>query len=294
MIFHKFEAAGNDFIIIDARKNKAEWNRLAINMCHRHFGVGADGIILVDAREGNNLYMRIFNADGSEAEVCGNGLRCFAKYVSDEGIDSSDELQIFTPSGVKLARVYKENGKVERVRVNMGLPRFGVSEIPLDTGFTNWNEFYIKDMLYYPLKVGRAILDLNFISMGNPHAVAFISKTVDEYDLGDIGPRIENNELFPRKTNFEIANVIDRKTIKARVWERGVGETLACGSGACAIGVAAIQREIAENNVDIIMPGGKLEISWEPGGDVYLTGSVKKVFTGDWLKANHKLKKRKK
>jgi diaminopimelate epimerase len=284
MNFYKYEAAGNDFVILDARKEKADWNKLALDMCRRHFGVGADGIITVDIQGGDNLFMRIFNADGSEAEVCGNGLRCFAKFVADEGISSSDELKIFTPSGIKLASVYKDNGKVNRVRVNMGMPKFKAEEIPVRTGDKSEKQLYIKDILNYSLKVGRTVVDLNFVSMGNPHAVAFISMPVDEYDMGAIGPKIEHNAIFPRKTNFEIANVINKKTIKVRVWERGVGETLACGSGACATGVAAINRDLVDNDVDIIMPGGKLEISWRQGEDVYLTGPVKRVFQGEWLR----------
>jgi diaminopimelate epimerase len=281
MKFFKYEAAGNDFVVIDARQEKADWNRLAVDMCHRHFGVGADGIITVDFQNGNNLFMRIFNADGSEAEVCGNGLRCFAKFVADHGISDSPELKIFTPSGIKLATVYKDEGKVNRVRVNMGMPRFCAAEIPV-TADQGGKLLDIKGMLGYSLNVEKVVVDLNFVSLGNPHAVAFISSPVDEYNLANIGPKIEHNPIFPQKTNFEIANVIDKSTIKARVWERGVGETLACGSGACATGVAAIKRGLVDNNVDIIMPGGKLEISWKEGGDVYLTGPVKQVFQGDW------------
>jgi diaminopimelate epimerase len=285
MNFYKYEAAGNDFIIIDARKEKGDWNKLAISMCDRHFGAGADGIITVDIQNSGNLFMRIFNADGSEAEVCGNGLRCFAKYVSDYSISNENDLKIFTPSGLKLATIFQnDDGKVNRVKVNMGMPKFAANEIPvvMGPGSSAVSKHDIK-LLCSTLKVGKEQLILNFVSMGNPHAVSFISEPVDKYDLAAIGPKIEHNPIFPQRTNFEIANVENKKTIKTRVWERGVGETLACGSGACAIGVAAIMNDLVENDVDIMMPGGKLEISWKEGGDVFLTGPVKQVYKGEWI-----------
>jgi diaminopimelate epimerase len=284
MNFYKYEAAGNDFIIIDARKEKNDWNELAGSMCDRHFGAGADGIITVDVQNTGNLFMRIFNADGTEAEVCGNGLRCFAKYVSDFGISNENDLKIFTPSGLKTATVFKKDGKVNRVKVNMGMPKFAANDIPvvLGPGSSVVAKHDIK-LLCSTLKVGEEQVSLNYVSMGNPHAVSFISLPVDTYNLSAIGPKIEHNLFFPQRTNFEIANVENKKTIKARVWERGVGETLACGSGACAIGVAAIMNDLVNNDVDIMMPGGKLEISWKEGGDVFLTGPVKQVYRGEWI-----------
>jgi len=282
MEFYKYEAAGNDFVIVDIRGKRANWNRLAAAMCHRHFGIGADGLITVMKKD-SRLYMRIFNADGSEAGVCGNGLRCFAKYVTDYGISSEKNLKIYTPSGLKKATIFRKNGRVNRVRVNMGKPGFKPEEIPVIIENGN-KELDIKFPVNCSISVGSNRIGMDFISMGNPHAVHFSDGPVAEYALHIIGPEIETHRIFPQRTNFEIANIIDRGSIRARVWERGVGETLACGSGACAIGVAAIKKNLVNNEVDIVMPGGILNIAWKENDDVFMTGPVKEVFKGEWLK----------
>jgi diaminopimelate epimerase len=284
MRFTKMQATGNDFILVESANLKHNWNNLAQKMCHRHFGVGADGLILVDSSQ-KPVFMRIFNADGSEAEICGNGLRCFSKYVCDNGLISDYNIEINTPSGIKESTIFLENGKVSQVKVNMGTPKFSAVEIPvkIDNG-----EMYMKGedinlIMDYPLNVSGEKLALNFVNMGNPHSVNFISTDVSFYPLNAIGPLVENHVMFPERTNFEIANIIDRRNIKARVWERGVGETLACGSGACAIAVSASVKNLIEKQVDIMMLGGKLTIEWEKGRDVYLTGAAETVFTGEWL-----------
>jgi diaminopimelate epimerase len=285
MKFSKMQATGNDFIVIDIHKMRRKWPELAKEMCHRHFGVGADGLITVNMKSGN-LGMRIFNADGSEAEVCGNGLRCFAKYISDYNFNDSDELDIETNSGLKKAYLFKTGDRVTSVKVDMGRPMFGISEIPLNPSqFKNGEATAIsKVMIQKSLSVEGRKLGLNFVSMGNPHAVAFIKEEVDSFPLDIIGPTIEQHKLFPNRTNFEIAQVITGDRIIARVWERGVGETLACGSGACAIAVAAMKKGFANEKVDIIMPGGILTIIWDKKESVSLRGEVKEVFTGTWLK----------
>ena len=276
------QAAGNDFVIIDARKEKYDWNKLARNMCDRHFGVGADGLITVGKDNNSNLFMRIFNADGSEAEACGNGMRCFAKFVTDYGIASGRILKIKTISGIKTATVFKSNGKVNRVRVNMGSPEFKAEKIPVSIKNVK-KSFDIMLPIEHSLNLDGNNINLSFVSMGNPHAITFIHGPVANFKLTEIGPKIEKHAIFPQKTNFEVARVVNRKAIESRVWERGVGETLACGSGACAIAVTAIKKGLVDNMVDIKMPGGKLEISWDSEGDIFLTGQAEEVFKGEWL-----------
>jgi diaminopimelate epimerase len=284
MRFTKMQAIGNDFILVETSDIKLNWNDLAKKMCHRHFGVGADGLILVDSSR-ESLFMRIFNADGSEAEVCGNGLRCFSKYVFDNGLIRDHDINVNTASGIKQSTVYLEQGKVSEVKVNMGPPKFSAADIPVkianNTPFQKDSDFDI--IMDYPLGISNVNLALTFVNMGNPHSINFISSEVADFPLNTIGPSVENHHMFPERTNFEIAHIIDRQTIEARVWERGVGETLACGSGACAIAVAARIKNLIGNLVDIIMPGGKLIIEWKRVGDVYLTGAAETVFTGEWL-----------
>jgi diaminopimelate epimerase len=284
MNFTKMQAAGNDFIMIDARNMKADWNKLAIDMCRIHFGIGADGLILVDKNKPGGLVMRIFNADGSEAEVCGNGLRCFAKYVVDNKIARGPDINVTTLSGIKETRVFTSKGNVKKAKVNMGKPVLKARDIPVNVegNLSKRNrELFVSD---YPLTVSGKKLSLSFVSMGNPHAVHFIKTPVDTFPLEKIGPQVEKNRIFPKKTNFEIAHIIDDNRIEARVWERGVGETLACGSGACAIAVAARLNKLTTDRVDIIMRGGMLTIDWDGRGDIFMTGPVENVFSGVWQK----------
>jgi diaminopimelate epimerase len=277
MKFSKFQATGNDFILVDARNVEQDWAKLAQIMCQRHFGVGADGLILVQNSSYCDLKMRIFNPDGSEAETCGNGLRCFVKYAIEKGIVSAANLRIETLSGMSQAKAYMLGNKVGRVEVSMGAPRFQAEQIPIEA------EVDIIPILDYPLVVGERKLVLSLLSMGNPHAVNFVSESVASFPLHEIGPIVERHPLFPQRTNFEIARVLSGGKIEARVWERGVGETLACGSGACAIAVAAQLHNYVSKLVDIILPGGTLTISWDRVGEVLLTGPVEEVFTGEYL-----------
>lgn len=280
MKFTKMQATGNDFVVLQKDKVSSDIEELAIKMCDRHFGIGADGIILIDSSV-QPLYMRIFNADGSEAGICGNGLRCFSKYVFDNGLINDYDIEVNTPSGIKRISVNLEQGKVVSARVNMGSPRFSAADIPVNITNIAPNNGVIMD---YPLEISGIKLMLIFVNMGNPHSVSFISTDVADFHLNEIGPLVENAAIFPERTNFEIVNIIDRNTIKARVWERGVGETLACGSGACAIAIAASIKGLTGNQVDIMLPGGKLIIEWDINGDVHLTGAVETVFTGEWTK----------
>jgi len=286
MKFSKLQATGNDFILVDARTMEREWSKLAQAMCDRHFGVGADGLILVQNSTIADLKMRIFNSDGSEAEVSGNGLRCFAKYAIERGLigkvssragQGNRSLTIETLSGVRKIKAYMSGNKVNRVEVNMGLPQFQPEQIPVKVRVD------VTPILDYPLVIDGKKLTLSLLSMGNPHAVSFLSRSIADFPLAEIGPKVERHPMFPQRTNFEVARVLSRGKIEAKVWERGVGETLACGSGASAIAVAAQLLDYVDRQVDIILEGGTLTVSWDRVGEVLLSGPVEEVFTGEWL-----------
>ena len=288
MKFSKLQATGNDFILVNTLTGPGEgdWGELARAMCDRHFGIGADGLILVQDSTSADLKMRIFNSDGSEAEVSGNGLRCFARYAIEKGLSGkmssraeqdNRSLTIETLSSVRKVKAYMPGNKVNRVEVNMGLPRFQPEQIPVK------GKVDIIPILDYPLVINGKELTLALLSMGNPHAVSFLSRPIADFPLAELGPKVERHPMFPQRTNFEVARVLSRGKIEARVWERGVGETLACGSGACAIAVAAQLLDYVEPQVDIILKGGTLTISWDRVGEVLLTGPVEEVFTGEWL-----------
>jgi diaminopimelate epimerase len=286
MKFTKLQATGNDFILIDARNMEQDWTRLARDICQRYFGAGADGLVLVMPSNTASLKMRLFNQDGSEAEVSGNGLRCFAKYVIDTGIAPGPKLTVETLAGIRTIEASISGGKVTQARVNMGMPRFKTEDIPvlIDKPQKGRGEVDIMPILDYPLNVDGEELTLSFVSMGNPHAVSFLSQPVADFPLCEIGPQVENHPVFPQRVNFEIARVLSRNKIEARVWERGAGETLSCGSGACAIAVIAKLKGYTDGELDIILPGGNLTVDWDGAGEVYLSGPVEEVFTGEWLK----------
>jgi len=290
MRFSKLQATGNDFILVDARapfvipSEARSLARLARDLCRQHFGIGADGLILVQDSELANVKMRVFNSDGSEAEACGNGLRCLVKYVIDNRIAaevplraerSNPCLTIETVAGMRKAKAHMSGGKVSEVEVGMGLPQFRPQEIPFKA------EVDIIPILNYPLAIGRRILRLSILSMGNPHAVSFLSQPVAAFPLAEVGAKVEEYPMFPQRTNFEIARVLSQSKIEARVWERGVGETLACGSGACAIAVAAQLLDYVDKQVDITFPGGAVTVFWDRGGEVLLSGPVEEVFSGE-------------
>jgi len=286
MKFTKLQATGNDFILVDARNMEQDWATMAQVMCHRHLGIGADGLILMMASDVADLRMRIFNSDGSEAEVCGNGLRCFAKYVIDRQIAHGPSLTVEAMSGIRIVQAFMFQEKVNKAKVNMGAPRFRAEDIPvvMDKQKNGKGEVDIISMLDYPLNVAEKELTLSFVSMGNPHAVSFLPHPVVDFPLSEFGPLVEHYPIFPERVNFEIVEIVNRRYMVARVWERGVGETLACGSGACAIGVLARMKDYIDDEVDIKLPGGELTISWDGVGEVYLTGSVEEVFNGEWMK----------
>jgi len=284
--FTKLQSAGNDFVLMEASDMQRDWSQLAMAICDRHFGIGADGLLLLVPSDIADFGMRIFNSDGSEAEVCGNGLGCLTRYVVDRGLASIEAKEIFieTKAGIRKARVHKVGGKLVKIQISMGLPRLEVKDIPVvikegDKGLVD-----IKSMLSYSVTVENSNLTLNLVSMGNPHAIHFYQDPVSKFPLTQIGPRVEYLEIFTNRINFEVAKVVNRQRIEARVWERGVGETLACGSGACAIAVAAQLRGYIDTKVDINLPGGILEVEWDRVGEVFLGTPAKSVFSGEWLK----------
>ncbi|MFH1088014.1 MAG: diaminopimelate epimerase [Chloroflexota bacterium] len=277
MRFVKLEGTGNDFVVVDARRKRADWASLARDMCRHHFGVGADGLIVLRRSSVADIGVSFYNADGSEAEVCGNGLRCLGKYALERGIGTGARVAVETLSGVRLLEAELDGKVVVRVKVNMGAPRFRPGEIPARVDGEG-------PVLDHDVQAAGREVPLSLVSMGNPHAVGFVSQPVGGYPLGEVGKQVENHPLFPQRINFEVARVIRPGKIEVRVWERGVGETLSCGSGACAVAVVARLHGYTGVQTEIILPGGVLGISWDGSHEVHLTGEVKEVFRGEWLK----------
>lgn len=277
MIFTKLHGAGNDFIVVDARDANHDWPALALAICARHTGVGADGLLTVNDSEVAGLRMGLYNADGSEAELSGNGIRCFAKYAIDRGlIDPSDDVvTIETLAGVIAAEVRLTDGKVTSAKITMGRPRFAPQEIPVALTA----EPPLTDV---QLELNGRTLPVTCLSMGNPHAIHLSDSPVASFPLDTLGPQIENHAMFPNRTNFSVAHVTSRSQIEARTWERGVGATLACGSGSSAVIVAARLAGLVDDEVTIRVPGGVLELAWDGEGDVSLSGPAVEVFEGEW------------
>ena len=288
--FLKVQGAGNDFVLIDAlgenrHLGEIDWSSLAQRICDRHFGVGADGILIAQDTDVAAARMVIVNADGSDGEMCGNGFRCFTKYLVERaGMTPSDgALSIETGAGVLQADLSEmASATVDRVRVDMGPAWLQADDIPVVHEGP-------APILHHELEVDGQTVDLTCVSMGNPHAVWFTDEDVDNLALTEIGPQIETHPDFPKKTNFEIVNVLTPNHLKMRVWERGVGITLACGSGACAVLVAARLRGLADEAATVSLPGGDLDISWngleDPTSSVFMTGPATFSFEGS-LDAN--------
>ena len=284
MNFTKMQGSGNDFILLETDDTRRDWSQMAIAMCDRHFGVGSDGLILVLPSDKADFGMRMFDPDGSEAEACGNGILCLAKLVFEKGLVSreADRISVETIAGIRKLKLYKKEGKLTIIQAGMGEPRFGTADIPVAIEQGSEKIVYIKSMLCYPVSIDGTDLLLNFVSMGNPHAVYFSSQPVSGFPLSQLGPKVEHLVIFPRRTNFEVARIMNRQQIEVRVWERGVGETLACGSGACAVAVAAQLYGHVANKVDIKLPGGTLQVEWNGTGEVLMNGPAEIVFTGEW------------
>ena len=294
MRFAKMHGAGNDFVVVDARGTELDWSAVARGVSDRHFGVGSDGLILVLPSERADLRMRMFNPDGSESEMCGNGIRCFAKFVLERGLadTGTGALRVETAPGVLTVEPISEGGRIVRARVAMGVPALRPEDVPVDPS-RRLTPVGAREraagggggdalVLDWSLEAAGRTLTITGVSMGNPHAVAFIDEPVAGFPLEEVGPAVERHPLFPRRVNFEVANVVDRGRVTARVWERGAGMTLACGSGACAVAVAARLHGATDDRVDITLPGGVLTVTWDGLGEVFLEGPVAEVFEGEW------------
>ena len=282
MIFTKMQGAGNDFVVVDANHRRRNWSDLAVKMCDRHYGIGADGLLISLPSKIADFKMRIFNADGSESAVCGNGLRCLVKhYVDNNKVKNNPEITVETSIGVRTARTYRRKGKITEVQVNMGEPKIGLNGTPVKA-FCLGNKLDIMLTMNRMITVNKRELLLSLVSIGNPHAVHFSDNQVADFPLAELGLKVEQHKLFPDETNFEIVRVISRKQVEARVWERGVGETLACGSGACAVVVAGNLLGRLDSQVDVILPGGVLKVEWDLNNDLYLSGPAETVFSGEW------------
>lgn len=266
--------AGNDFVIIDGEKEavvEEHLPSLARSMCDRQLGIGGDGIILVLPSRLANFKMRMFNPDGSEAEMCGNGIRCFAKYIYDRKMHRDVVMTVETLGGIKTLKLNAVGGRVRTVRVDMGEPKLMRSEIPMRGSETR--------VIAEPLKVAGKKYEITCVSMGNPHCVTFVDR-VDEYPVAKIGPEFENHPSFPARTNVEFVEVMNQQEIKMRVWERGAGETLACGTGACASAVASMLNNKVSRKVTVHLRGGDLFIEWLGDNKVFMTGPAEEVFEG--------------
>lgn len=274
MKFAKMHGIGNDFIMLNCLNGVPFENAKTTiqKLCDRHFGIGADGVILVLPSETEDIKMRIFNADGSEAEMCGNGIRCFARFVYETGIMKKTRIRVETLAGTIIPELITDAGKVVAVRVNMGKPKLERENIPVAGSG--------KSVVEEPLEVVGTTFNITCVSMGNPHCVVFTD------DLNSInhlyfGPAIEKHPIFPMKTNVEFVQKISDKKLKVKVWERGVGETLACGTGACACAVASALTGRTGRRVIVGLAGGELEIEWGEDDTVYMTGPAELVYTGE-------------
>lgn len=274
MKFTKMQGLGNDYIYVNCFSEKVlNINETAKRISDRHFGVGSDGLVLICPSDKADFRMDMYNSDGSQAEMCGNAIRCVGKYVYDRGMTDKLEVTVETLAGIKTLKLFTKDGAVESVRVNMGKPELDPKKIPID--------FDGESFISRPVKVDDKVYNVTGVSMGNPHAVIF-TEDVDAIEIEKLGPKFENHSLFPRKINTEFVRVIDDKTIRMRVWERGAGETLACGTGACASMVAASIAGYVKRAATVCLLGGDLFIEWdETDGNVYMTGPAEFVFDGE-------------
>lgn len=272
--FYKMHGTGNDYIYFDCFVQEiVDPEALAVKLSDRHFGIGGDGIILIKPSENADCFMDMYNADGSRGKMCGNGIRCVARFMYDKGRVSGDTVQIDTLSGIKDIRINTDQGRFKSVTVDMGAPALGPGSLPaLIPGQ--------GPVIGHEIVTEWGVYAVTLVSMGNPHAVIFVDDT-SAAPVERVGRIIENHELFPEKINVEFIRVIDRKNIEMRVWERGSGETLACGTGACASVVACVLNGLTETDVTVRLPGGSLDISWDrPDGSVWMTGEAIHVFRG--------------
>ena len=274
MKFTKMHGIGNDYVYVNCFKETVEHpSEVAIKVSDRHFGIGSDGLILIKPSEVADGKMEMYNADGSQGAMCGNGIRCVAKYMYDYGITDKTSISVETKSGIKYLDLTIKDGKVDTVKVNMGTPILKAVDIPVRSEK--------EQVINEPVMVDGKEWKITCVSMGNPHAITYIDD-VKNLEIEKIGPKFENHEIFPDRVNTEFVHVIDRNTVEMRVWERGSGETLACGTGACAVAVSSILNGLTEEEVTVKLLGGDLKIFWDrTENKVYMTGSATTVFDGE-------------
>lgn len=274
MRFTKMHGLGNDYIYVNCFEETVENpSEVAKKVSDRHFGIGSDGLVLIMPSERADFKMRMFNSDGSEAEMCGNAIRCVGKYVFDRGMTNKNVIRVETLAGIKVLELTVQDGKAKLVKVDMGEPILKPENIPVNSD----KEIFRTE----PVEIDGKEFKVTCVSMGNPHAVSYV-KNVDIFPLEKIGPKMEHHPLFPKRINAEFVEVIDRTTLKMRVWERGAGETLACGTGACAVLVASVLNGVSERKATVKLLGGDIIIEWnENNNHVYMTGPAVKVFEGE-------------
>jgi len=274
--FTKMHGLGNDYVYIDCTKKELDQDisKLAINMSDRHFGIGSDGIILICNSKIADFRMRMFNYDGTEAEMCGNGIRCVGKFVYDKGLTNKTTVSIETLAGIKVLTLNEEEGKVKTVRVDMGEPILDAEKIPVISDQSPVNNL--------KLKAYNKEFVFTCVSMGNPHAITVVENTKD-FEVEKYGKVLEVDPHFPKRANIEFVEILDKEHIKMRVWERGAGETLACGTGACAVAVACHLNGYTNRKVQVELLGGILDIEWnKKDNHIYMTGPAETVFEGTW------------
>ena len=276
MKFTKMQGIGNDYVYVNCLQETIENpSELAKKISDRHYGVGSDGLIMINPSDKADFEMEMYNADGSRGEMCGNGIRCVVKYVYDYGLTDKTSISVETLAGIKYLDLTVEDGKVVLVKVDMGKPMLRPEEVPVVSEK--------EEVIDEPITVDGQEYRMTCVSMGNPHAVVFIDQDVKEFPLETVGVKFENHERFPKRVNTEFVNVLDRHTAQMRVWERGSGETLACGTGACAVAVACALNGLTEDEVTVKLLGGDLQIKWDrEKNTVYMTGPAEVVFDGEW------------
>lgn len=276
MKFTKMHGCGNDYIYVNGAQEKIsaeEKPELVRRLSDRHFGIGGDGVIFINPSIEADFEMEMYNSDGSRAEMCGNGIRCVAKYVYDKGLTGKTSISVVSCGQIKYLDLYLDDGKVSTVKVNMGAPILRANEIPVISDS--------EEVIAERIEVGNDVYKMTCVSMGNPHAVIFMDD-VENLQMEQIGPLFEKHIRFPKKINTEFVKIVDRKNVEMRVWERGAGETLACGTGCCAAVVACILNGLTENEVTVKLLGGKIKIEWDRGNNlVYMTGPAVTVFDGE-------------
>ena len=283
MKFTKMHGCGNDYVYVDCTKEVIpNISETAIRVSDRHFGIGSDGLILIKASDVADFEMDMYNADGSRGKMCGNGIRCVAKYVYDHGLTDKTTITVNTLSGIKTLQLTIEDGKVSKVRVDMGEPELIPAQVPVKASVLGLADDRREAIVAEPLEIKGRSYDITCVSMGNPHCITFIEEDVRDFPLEEVGPVFENHELFPERVNTEFINVIDKDHLRMRVWERGSGETLACGTGACAVAVASYLNGFTGRSVDIELLGGHLEVVYdEKTNHVFMTGPATEVFSGE-------------